>query len=33
MVLTLAADPASGIWLASAAIRYRMLAAAPRVLG
>jgi hypothetical protein len=28
MVLTLAADPASGIWLASAAIRYRMLAAA-----
>ena len=28
MVLTLAADPASGIWLASAAIHYRMLAAA-----
>jgi hypothetical protein len=28
MVLTFAADPASGIWLASAAIRYRMLAAA-----
>jgi hypothetical protein len=28
MVLTLAADPASGIWLASAAIRYRMLTAA-----
>ena len=27
MVLTLAAGPASGIWLASAAIRYRMLAA------